>query len=170
MKRILIIISIFIIILVGKKENEKITIPENAIRIRVIANSNNLEDQMLKLKVKEKVTNNLYKKLEKVTKIEEARNKIEDSIPELKNIISNTLNNNNFNINYGNNYFPEKELYGINYNSGNYESLVINIGESKGNNWWCVLFPPLCLIETEITDNNYVEYKSKILEILKRYT
>lgn len=169
MKKILIILCIIILVLVGNKENEKITIPDNAIRIRVIANSNSLEDQLLKLKVKDKITNNLYKKLSNETSIETVRNKIQNSIPELNNIVSTTLNNNNFNINYGNNYFPEKELYGINYNSGNYESLVVNIGEAKGNNWWCVLFPPLCMIETKSTDNNYVEYKSKVLEILKRF-
>jgi len=64
------------------------------------------------------------------------------------------------------NEFPEKIYKGIRYNAGNYESLVIKIGEAKGNNYWCVLFPPLCLIDEEIEE---VEYKSKIVELFSKY-
>ena len=169
MKKILIIISIIILVLVVKKEIEKITIPDSAIRIRVIANSNNLEDQMLKFKIKEKVTNKLYENMKPESTLEEARNNIKNNLNNIDYIVKTTLNNNNYTINYGTNYFPKKELYGINYNEGNYESLVINIGESKGNNWWCVLFPPLCMIEGEYKDTNNVEYKSKVLEILNSF-
>lgn len=169
MKKLIIIASIIILILVSNKEYDKILIPEDSIRIRVIANSNNIEDQMLKLKVKEQIENNLYTNLKNVKDIESARTIIKTSIPELNTIVSKTINNNNFTINYGNNYFPEKELNGINYNKGNYESLVINLGEAKGNNWWCVLFPPLCMIEANENDTNNVEYKSKVLEILNEY-
>ena len=169
MKKTLIILSILILILVGKKETEKITIPDKSIRIRVIANSNNLEDQLLKLKVKEKVTNKLYENLENTKTLEEARNNIKENLNDIDAIVKKTLNNSDYSISYGNNYFPKKELLGIDYDEGNYESLVINIGESKGNNWWCVLFPPLCMIEADHNNTNNVEYKSKVLEILKNY-
>lgn len=169
MKKIMIIASIIILILVSNKEYDKILIPKDSIRIRVVANSNNIEDQLLKLKVKEKVENNLYTNLKDVKDIETARTTIKNSIPELETLVSSTTNDNNFAINYGTNYFPEKKLNGINYNDGNYESLVINLGESKGNNWWCVLFPPLCMIEASENDTNNVEYKSKVLEILNEY-
>lgn len=169
MKKIFIILSVIILIVVGNKENEKITIPDKSIRIRVIANSNNLEDQILKLKVKESVTNKLYENLKTTKTIEDARTSIKNNLNNIDNIVKTTLNNDKYTINYGNNYFPEKELYGISYNEGNYESLVIKIGESKGNNWWCVLFPPICMIEGEYSDINNVEYKSKVLEILKEY-
>lgn len=169
MKKIMIIASILILILVSNKEYDKILIPEDSIRIRVVANSNNIEDQLLKLKVKEKVEKNLYTNLKDVKDIETARTTIKNSIPELENLVSSTTNDNNFRINYGTNYFPEKELNGISYKKGNYESLVINLGESKGNNWWCVLFPPLCMIEASENDTDNVEYKSKVLEILNNY-
>lgn len=169
MKKIIIIASIIILILVSNKEYDKILIPEDSIRIRVIANSNNIEDQLLKIKVKEQIENNLYTNLKNVKDIETARTTIKNSIPELETLVFKTTNDNNFTINYGNNYFPEKELNGINYNKGNYESLVINLGEGKGNNWWCVLFPPLCMIEANANDTNNVEYKSKVLEILNDY-
>ena len=169
MKKTLIIISIIITILVYNKENDKILIPKNSIRIRVIANSNNIEDQVLKLKVKQKVESKLYEKLDNTKDINVARNKIKSTLPEIDNIVSTTTNSNNYNINYGNNYFPKKELNGIYYEEGNYESLVINLGEGNGNNWWCVLFPPLCMIDTRENNTDKVEYKSKVLEILNDY-
>ena len=169
MKKTLIIISIIITILVYNKEYDKIQIPEKSIRIRVIANSNNIEDQVLKLKVKEKVESKLYEKLDNTKDINVARNKIKSTLPEIDNIVSTTTNSNNYNIKYGNNYFPKKELNGIYYEEGNYESLVINLGEGKGNNWWCVLFPPLCMIDTKENNTDKVEYKSKVLEILNDY-
>ena len=83
MKKTLIIISIIITILVYNKENDKILIPKNSIRIRVIANSNNIEDQVLKLKVKEKVESKLYEKLDNTKDINVARNKIKSTLPEI---------------------------------------------------------------------------------------
>ncbi|MBQ3020833.1 MAG: stage II sporulation protein R [Bacilli bacterium] len=169
MKKVLIALSIIILLLISNKEYEKIMIPEDSIRIRVIANSNNIDDQLMKLKVKNNIENILYKKLDNTKTIEEARENINNSIEEINGVVKKTLNNDNFTINYGKNYFPKKELYGINYKEGEYESLVVNIGESKGNNWWCVLFPPLCMIEVSNNDTNFVEYKSKVLEILNEY-
>lgn len=169
MKKILIILSIIISIIIANKEYDKIIIPNESIRIRVIANSNSLEDQLLKLKVKENISKHLYKKLENVKNIDEARHSIKNNLDDVDNIVSKTLNNNNYEINYGNNYFPNKEMYGIEYKEGNYESLIVNIGESKGNNWWCVLFPPLCMIEGTYKESDKIEYKSKVLEILNRY-
>ena len=108
--------------------------------------------------------NNLYTSLKDVKDIETARTTIKNSIPELETLVSSTTNDNNFTINYGTNYFPEKKLNGINYNDGNYESLVINLGESKGNNWWCILFPPLCLIEAE--ESEEIEYQFFLEEFI----
>ena len=65
-------------------------------------------------------------------------------------------------------YFPKKEYKGVEYNEGNYESLVITLGEGKGDNWWCVLFPPLCLIDAEEQTSD-VEYKFLVKEIIKHF-
>ena len=71
-----------------------------------------------------------------------------------------------YNINYGYNYFPTKEYRGIKYKEGYYESIVISIGDAKGDNFWCVLFPNLCLIDTENTTD--IEYKSWALEKINK--
>lgn len=170
MKKLLIILCIIILIICSNKQKESIKIPNDSIRVRVIANSNNIEDQVEKLKVKEEVEKILYKNLENVKTIEEARNKINNCIPILEENISATLKNDNFSISYGTNFFPKKEMFGIEYNEGDYESLVINLGNAKGKNWWCVLFPPICMIDAKESDKENVEYKSKVLEIIKEYS
>lgn len=171
LKKVTIIIAIIITILcIDESDKDNIIIPNDSIRIRVIANSNNIEDQVLKLKVKEKIENKLNEKLKNITNIESARKNIKNSLKEIEETLIKTIPNSKYELNYGINYFPEKELYGIKYEEGNYESLIIKIGEAKGNNWWCVLFPPLCMIDAEIKENEEnVEYKSKVLEILNKY-
>lgn len=167
MKKLLIISSIIILILISTK-NDQIVIPTNSIRVRVISNSNNINDQLEKVKVKSIVEETLYENIKETKTIEEARTEIKKSIPTLEKSIEKTINN-DFSINFGTNYFPKKEMFGIEYNEGNYESIVINIGESKGKNWWCVLFPPICMIEAEENNKDNIEYKSKVLEILNEY-
>jgi len=71
-----------------------------------------------------------------------------------------------YEINYGNNYFPEKEYKGVTYKAGEYESLVITLGDGLGDNWWCVLFPPLCLLEADENNLEETEYKLYINKII----
>ena len=96
--------------------------------------------------------------------------KIKNNIPlieeNVKQIFSENNYDMNFDINYGLNYFPEKEYRGLKYNEGYYESVVISIGKAEGDNWWCVLFPNLCLVDLETKDN--VEYKSWIVEKINK--
>ena len=65
------------------------------------------------------------------------------------------------------NYFPEKEYKGIYYEEGEYESLVITLGNGIGENFWCILFPPLCLVDEEETTD--IEYTSIIKELINKY-
>lgn len=172
MKKILIIIAI-IIILLSNKKIETVIIPKEAIRFRVIANSNSEEDQ----KLKKEVTNNIYKEFSKVkykaNNISDAKKILTLQLPIVESIVTETLEKNKlekkYNINYGLNYFPEKEYKGIIYPEGEYESLVVTLGDGSGENFWCVLFPPLCLLETEKTDTTDVEYTSFIKEVLEKY-
>ena len=74
-----------------------------------------------------------------------------------------------YKINYGMNYFPEKEYKGVTYEEGEYESLVITLGNGLGENFWCVLFPPLCLLEADEEETEEVEYTSFVKEIIDKY-
>ena len=165
---VVIIVSIFVYINV----NAEVIIPNEAIRVRVVPNSNSVMDQDMKEKVKEYVSGYMYLKLNGVYDVELARDIIKDSIDEINSGIEDIFDNNgydmDFSINFGDNYFPDKNYKGVIYNEGDYESLVVYIGEAKGDNWWCVLFPPLCLLEAEESDTGEVEYRSFVSDLIEK--
>ena len=173
-KFILILLAMIIMFFVysNNKVDAEVIIPDGAIRVRVIANSNSLYDQSIKMKVKDYIEKNISTLLLSVTDIDEARDIINSNISSLNNGIDNIFNDNNYNmdynVNFGNNYFPDKEYKGVIYKEGEYESLVVTIGKGEGDNWWCVLFPPLCLLEGKDNNSSDVEYKSFVKEMLDR--
>ncbi len=124
----------------------------------------------MKEKVKTEITD-VISNIETTTDIKETRKKITESIPTIENKINNLFEKENYNqtfkINYGINHFPEKIYKNVKYQEGDYESMVIEIGEAKGDNYWCVLFPPLCMIDAEESDD--VEYSFFISEIINKY-
>lgn len=162
----LIIIAVIISILVINKNNS-IVIPDEAIRIRIISNSNNDIDVKEKLNVKKNVEKELYSLLKKAKNVNEARNIINNNLDRLNIIIDDTTKL-NYNIKFGNNYFPKKVYKDVVYNEGNYESIVITLGSGSGSNWWCVLFPPLCLLDDNENTND-VEYKFFVKELINKY-
>ena len=170
MKKILVILFIISVIFMLIKNEETVMIPDESIRFRVIANSNDKEDIAIKEYVTKKIIDN-NKELFESESINDSRQKINNSIDKLNLLINNTFSELNYNkdykVNYGINYFPEKKYKGIKYKEGYYESLVVTIGEGKGNNYFCVMYPPLCLIDESNLDD--VEYKFKIIEILEKF-
>ena len=167
MKKIIIVLFILVVLINNIKDKQSILIPDSAIRFRVIANSDSDSDQLIKLSVKSDVEKELYTILSDAKTIEEARLKIQNNIDKVDKILKD--NNITYKINYGYNYFPTKEYKGITYKEGNYESLVITIGEGLGKNWWCVLFPPLCLLDerNNLDNAKYELYASKIINKFK---
>lgn len=155
----------------GKTPAGALKIPDEAIRIRVIANSNSIYDQEMKLKVSDNLQTEMYDLLKDADSIISARNIIKDNIGVLDAKVRQTLEENNYrisyNLNFGQNYFPKKDFKGITYDAGYYESVVVNLGKAEGDNWWCVLFPPLCLLEAEESDE--VEYKFFVKELIEKY-
>lgn len=173
MKRTIFIFVLILIayLIIGNVIAKSSIIPDDAIRIRVIANSNSKYDQEIKLKVKDQIQYDMYNILKDVKKVEDARELIKNNLDNLENNVYTTLQKNNyklpFSINFGLNYFPRKEFKGIIYDDGYYESLVVTLGEGLGDNWWCVLFPPLCLIEAE--ESTDVEYTTIVKAIIDKY-
>ena len=167
-KKIMIIMAIVVVVLVNNVKAKEVIIPDNAIRIRIIANSNSFKDQFIKGQVRDSLQLEINEMLANVKTIEEARSILNKNLKKFDFVVEKVLKRNNvdlnYNINYGMNYFPEKEFKGVNYNEGYYESIVVTLGKGKGNNWWCVLFPPLCLMESEEKDMYDIEYKSFIKE------
>ena len=171
-KTIFIFLGILLIYyVIGISTSKVIKIPDESIRFRVIPNSNELIDQEVKILVRDEVQSYILDILHDVDNIDASRKIISSNLGNIKSKVSGVLLKNNYNfpydVNFGLNYFPTKEYKGIEYKDGYYESLVITIGNGEGDNWWCVLFPPLCLIEVEEGDK--VEYTSYVKEMLDKY-
>ena len=167
MKKIIIVLFLFTIILMINSGKEEYIIPDSAIRFRVIANSNTFEDQATKMEIKNNIEDMFKKDILSVSNNIEAKELVNNKIPEIKNLLNNY--NINYDVSYGNNYFPEKSYKGVKYEAGMYESLVITLGSGKGENWWCVLFPPLCLMDASSSNTEDVDYQFFVKNIFEKY-
>ena len=166
------IISAIIVILVIFSTVKVIAnkIPEDAIRIRVVANSNTNYDQEIKQKVSNLLKEDMYYLQKNKKNSEEAEQIIQKNLNSIDNNIYSLLKKENYNlgytIHYGQNYFPEKNYKGITYDAGYYKSVLVTLGSGEGENWWCVLFPPFCLVEAE--ESEKVEYKFFLQELIEK--
>ena len=169
-RKIFLVLLVFVTIYVYTMNEQNIFIPDSSIRLRVIPNSNESEDIYIKEKIKDYLEDNIYTLVKDIDDIDKVRIIIKENIPKIEENISDIFTSNNYpidyQINYGNNYFPEKVYKGIKYDEGYYESLVISIGNAKGDNWWCALFPNFCLID--VKENH--EYKLYFKDLLKKYS
>lgn len=167
LKKVIVVLFLVSLTFLFSNHEEEIIIPNKAIRFRVIANSDSVEDQMKKMEIKSAVEKEVYTLINGEDNISQVRNIIEDNMDTIKDIVEEY--NVPYNINYGNNYFPSKTYKGIMYPAGNYESLVITLGDGVGANFWCVLFPPLCLIDNSREDISDVDYQLYVKKLLKGF-
>ncbi|MBM6616763.1 stage II sporulation protein R [Bacillus suaedaesalsae] len=136
----------------GTQLNEQVMIPDEAIRLRILANSNSDEDQALKEEIRDEVNKEITNWVEELTSIDAARTLIQNRLPEIETIVERVLKEENSNQSYKVDYgsgvkFPTKVYGEYVYPSGEYEAILISLGEAEGDNWWCVLFPPLCFLD-----------------------
>ena len=129
------------------------TLSDTFFRLHIIANSDSKEDQELKLKIRDEITeymNTLIKTEENLSK-QDIINICNDNLIEFENIAKKVINDNGFSYSVkasiSNSLFPTKEYGNISLPAGNYDALKIEIGTASGQNWWCSLFPPLCFID-----------------------
>lgn len=136
-------------------------IPEESIRLRVLAHSDTPQDQWLKREVRDIVVEQTSSWAEQAKDIDEAREHIELGVVDLNKKVQEEIRKRGFTytsqVEFGQIIFPSK-LYGNQfYPAGEYEGLLITIGAGQGENWWCVLFPPLCFVDFgtgEVLDPN----------------
>lgn len=173
-KLIPLFLAVLMLIIVSTNYKEEYyVIPEESIRIRIIPNSNNVKDQYLKRQVKANLELELKEDLKHSTTIDTSRTIIKNNINKYDETIQTVLktehSNQKHSIDYGYHYFPEKIYKGVKYKEGNYESLLITLGKAEGDNWWCVLFPPICSIEENSKDKDNIEYSFYIKEMFNKY-
>ena len=166
MKKFIIVVSLlFCILYFGYMKNSENIV--NSFRFRIIANSNSASDQDLKTRIRDDIYNQVLVKTLESSSLSESKRIIDDNIDSINDIVSKY--NTNYSISYGYNYFPNKTYMGKEYEEGEYDSLVISLGEAKGENWWCILFPPLCLVDAQEDDTEEVHYDSYISKFLKSF-
>lgn len=154
------------------------SVQDEIIRFHVIANSDTDEDQELKLKVRDEVIKFLTPLLDESSSIEESREILKENDKKVINIAKKVIKENRYNYSVKSELsrenFPEKIYGNIVLPQGEYEAYRILIGKASGQNWWCVMFPPLCFVdvtkgevaynETERQMNKVVENKNKPVE------
>lgn len=160
---------------------------DNIIRFHIRANSDNEEDQALKLKIKDKILESMKEKFQDSRSLEEGRITIKENMEEMKFITEKVIEGEgkdySVGISLGQDKFPIRKYGNLVLPTGEYETLLITLGEGKGQNWWCIMFPPLCFVDIthsvsynlEEELENYLgkeeielKLKWKIVDIFKR--
>lgn len=126
-------------------------IASEILRFHVIANSDSTEDQALKLIIKDALVKALIPTLENATNIMEARSLLKSSLDELEDISNGIIKEHGFtytaSASLERGYFPLKVYGDLSLPPGEYEAVRIELGSAKGQNWWCVMYPPLCFVD-----------------------
>jgi stage II sporulation protein R len=130
---------------------DSIVIPAEAIRLRILANSDSAQDQEIKRKVRDAVNAQITLWVQDLTSLEKAKTVINSKLPEVQDIAEKVVaeqgSTQSVNVEFGKVQFPTK-LYGeFLYPAGEYQAILITLGEGTGANWWCVLYPPLCFLD-----------------------
>ncbi|WP_032121287.1 stage II sporulation protein R [Clostridium amazonitimonense] len=145
-------------------------IKDKVIRFHVIANSDSIDDQDVKLKVRDEILEYIYPKLENSKSLEESREILRANDEEMQNIAIKVLRANNYNYEVksklSNEIFPVKTYGSITLPQGEYEAYRLIIGEGKGQNWWCVMFPPLCFVDITKGEVSYKETENVMKKTL----
>lgn len=171
-------------------------ISESVFRLHVIANSNSAEDQALKYKVRDSLLNYMNSITYNISSKNEAMEIAKEHIDDFKEIAENVIKENGYdycvNIAIGKHDFPTKYYGDISLPAGIYDALRVEIGSASGQNWWCVMFPPLCFVDvtsgvvpneskdslkSNLTDEEYdlitvnnssdISFKFKIVELIE---
>lgn len=150
-----IIIGLAYAYITSKPNNDISTIQQGIshkiIRFHVIANSDSDADQALKLKVKEAVVNYTSELLCNSKSISETEDLLSSHTNDIISIANNVISENDYDYpvtaEITDTYFPTKSYGSYTFPPGTYRAFQIKIGEAKGKNWWCVLYPPLCFID-----------------------
>lgn len=129
---------------------------ENTLRLHVLANSDSTDDQILKLKVRDAIIEHAGSLTHGCYDIENAKTIYSDNLEELRQTAQNVVKENGYDygvsVTLSEEYYPERQYNSVRLPSGRYTSLKVNIGDSVGQNWWCVLFPPLCVDAAEVNE------------------
>lgn len=145
----------------------------NYLRIHIRANSNSKVDQEVKYKVKDEIVKVLTPLLCEVKTKDEAVCVIEENMSLITKTANDVLSQNGFGYKskagIKSEFFPTRSYENLTLESDVYDALILELGSGLGDNWWCVVYPPMCFINYEDNSSETVEYRFKILEIVKNF-
>lgn len=122
---------------------------QNVLRLHIIANSDSEADQELKLKIRDAILSETGSLFANSQSLEEANLQTEQHLKNFEDIANRVINESGFGydatVSLGERFFETRHYENFTLPAGNYRSLIINLGESKGKNWWCVIYPTVCL-------------------------
>lgn len=169
----IIVVGIIILIASNMLSGSTVNSDEQLFRIHIRANSNITLDQNIKYQIKDEIVQYFTPKIASVSSAQEAEIVVSRCLDEVNRICDEVLTANGFDYRadsyVANEYFPDRCYEGYIVESGYYDALIIELGEAKGDNWWCVIYPPLCFVNASENDSNNIVYKSKILEIIREF-
>ncbi len=150
---LIILIFIYIFLLsINYTQAVSLNLSDSVFRLHIIANSDSIDDQNLKLKIRDNIIDYMNTLTSNTTNKSDVITIVSNHLDNFKEIALNTIKDNGYNydvnIKIGNFYFPTKTYGDISFPAGNYDALKIEIGNAIGQNWWCVLFPPLCFVNS----------------------
>ena len=146
---------------------------DSIFRLHIIANSNSAEDQAVKLEVRDAVLEYEAENLDAVSAAK-TREELITHGAELLEIIEGVLRSNGFDYGaqmlVGTFPFPDREYNGVLYPAGDYDAFRVILGDGAGENWWCVMFPPLCILKSDngkIDTDETIEFESVFVKLFK---
>lgn len=156
-KRTILLLSAFIISYIYifhpliEKKITKDGFKEKVIRFHIRANSDKKEDQALKLLIRDEILEVMGEKFQDTKSLDESRVVIKENMDEMKSIAENIISRQGkdyeVNISLKEDNFPLRKYGNMIFPQGQYEALIIEIGQAEGQNWWCVMFPPICFVD-----------------------
>ncbi len=173
-KKLLVFVPIFLCaLLVVVSITPTITMSESisqkVFRLHILANSDSDEDQQLKLRVRDKILQESEKMFSSCNSVDEAVNISRESIDKLKNISRQVIAYYNYDYDVRayvtKEYFETREYDNFTLPAGIYDCLKIEIGQGKGHNWWCVMYPSVCISGcTDDFDSTLTEDEKRLIE------
>ena len=143
------------------------------LRIHIRADSNDTADQNVKYEVKSAVVDYLTPYLTGATTKQKAMSIVQSHLRDIEAVCDKVLAQNGFtyksHAKLKEEQFPDRSYGDVTLAAGVYDALIIELGSGSGNNWWCVVYPPLCFVGGESNGTNQIIYKSKLMEIINQW-
>ncbi len=147
-----------------------ITSETECLRIHIRANSNDEIDQSVKYEIKGEIVKYLTPIISEAKSKDQAMSIVSREIPNIEAVAKNTLKKKGFTYTakckIASEEFPSRTYGNMTLEKGVYDALIVELGKAEGDNWWCVVFPPLCFVSGENSGEKDFKYVSKIEEII----